>query len=233
MDIFDVGNPNTTAEGIVNDAFDEIDKLDKTEATKVIKEPEPVIEHVESEMVRKTSLDVCEVESDNIQPNDLRELVEPIQEMLNDESDMIEKIDSQIVENVDEQKEINPKNAEDPFDTSAFDSDAFDAFESRFEAADTLNDRKTISDDPFASPYKTSKSNDNEKNVFDTFEPFIPKQPENTPFKAKPKKKDSFEDSDFDDDSEEENIRIVIRAKMKDTSQTDTGVATIGKFCII
>src|SRR5699024_9189068 len=96
-------------------------------------------------------------------------------------------------------------------------------------------DLSSTKEDPFASPYRTAKASADEKDGFDTFEPFVPKQPENTPFKvAKPKKKkDSFEDSDFDDDDDdddegEENIRIVIRAKMKDGE--DAGADALGKL---
>lgn len=195
IDIDFVGNPNKEATGFVNTAFDEVDKQ---------------VEDLE--MKKRDSVDIAEVQNDNIHPNTVRVLV------------------------ADE--EANPKNEQevtnnaDPFDTSAFDSKAFEAFESRFETAESRV--KSTSADPFASPFKTAtKSSDSGKNEFDTFEPFVPKQPENTPFRVPKKKKDSFEDSDsdFDDDDEEDNLRIVIKAKMKDSSDTsNTGLGKFSKY---
>lgn len=243
MDIYDVGNPNVEAEGIINDAFDSIDKQE----VETMKEVPPVVEsplaHSGESLVRKTSLDVCEVEANNIQPNDLRELVEPNEDEVfstvgDTEKTIVVEDDPdeyQITTEVVDQQEV-PINSTDPFDTSAFDSDAFDAFESRFEATEMQSELKTDTVDPFASPFKTAKPGDN-TNAFDSFEPFIPKQPENTPFhsKARPKKKDSFEDSDDDDDDseEEENIKIVIRAKMKDASDTGSTAPVIGKWKMV
>lgn len=204
IDIYDVGNPNLDAEGIINDAFDEIDKQDD----KVV-------------LARKDSVEVTEVESSYIQPNDLRELVEPIEEM------EISAEPSDICIEISENKAGGD---DDPFDTSAFDSKAFDELESRFEATETGETGGSIGVDPFASPYHSAKvpiNVDDDNNEFDSFEPFVPKQPENTPYKVPKPKKDSFEDSDYSDDSEDENIKIVIKAKMKDPGQSSLN--TIGK----
>ena len=240
IDIYEIGNPNANAEGIINDAFEDKEQEPKPmPSIQMEKEEEEEEKQLQSSvMARKKSLEVCEVESNYIQPNDLRELVEPNQSVTSaeenveaDENETIEegiissKTNSQsvvVTELVDE-KSATEKKSTDPFDTSVFDSEAFDAFETRFEATDIHHTDTTHGvDDPFASPYRTSKSinNNNEKNVFDNFEPFIPKQPENTPFKSKPKKKDSFEDSSCseDDSDSDENIHIVIKAKMKDNA---------------
>ncbi|OTF84205.1 hypothetical protein BLA29_003863, partial [Euroglyphus maynei] len=203
FDLNYVGQPNVNAQGIINDAFhDEQDNKPESPQSKSM-ENEPT--------ERKSSVDVAEVTIENLQPNSLRELVE---------------------DNVDfpaqttDGEELPTSESKDPFDTSGFDSKAFEAFESRFEATD--NEEK-IKNDPFASPFKTAKSSAEQDGIggFDTFEPFVPKQPENTPYKVakKPKKKrDSFEDSDsFDDDDDdepEESFRIVIRAKNNDTNQS-------------
>ena len=104
---------------------------------------------------------------------------------------------------------------EDPFDTSKFDSAAFDRFNETFESQTTETKTKTTFD-PFASPLKSiKKGKDEEQSGFDSFDPFSKpnfKVPKNTPLKtAKVESKDSFDD--YDDN---ENIKIVIRAKMKD-----------------
>lgn len=217
IDINYVGNPNEQAEGIVNVAFEELDKS-KADSDEAV-------------LSRKDSLDVAEVECENIQPNSLRELVNSDVQLDDGETNSME-VDSELNTKEDSRRESTKS---DPFDTSAFDSQAFDAFESRFKA--TTIHITTSGDDPFASPFKTAKKSDNEKNEFDSFEPFVPKQPENTPFKAqKPKKKkDSFEDSDSDfddDDDEEDNLKIVIKAKMKEPSDSGTGLCKFYKYCL-
>lgn len=248
MDIFDPGNPNQEAEGIVNDAFDEMDQAGKASAaaaasSKPEKEPEEADILRKDSLTaassqRKSSLDVSEVDAKNIQPNDLRDLVAP--NMAADNSSSVDREEEEPVGLTQKKSSIieeSEAGGEDPFDTSAFDADAFDAFESRFESTE-LGKAAIKSADPFASPYKSAKgpSSEDSKNAFDSFaEPFVPKQPENTPFhqatkatkpaKAPKVKKDSFEDSfdsDGDEDSEaEENIKIVIRAKMKDSADAD------------
>ncbi|KPM10255.1 Adaptor complexes medium subunit-like protein [Sarcoptes scabiei] len=182
-----VEEPSENIEGIVNDAFDEHDDLEQYEQS----------DDVEKKF--KTSIDISEVQIDNIQSKELRDLID-------NSNDDDYQLHSEAI-----------KKSSDPFDTSAFDSEAFDAFQSRFEATNQKTNPSNTTDDPFASPYKTVKlsSIDDEK-TFDTFEPFVPKQPENTPFKAAKKarkKKDSFEDSSFDDDDDDddkENFRIII-----------------------
>ncbi|XP_075681280.1 stoned B isoform X3 [Dermatophagoides pteronyssinus] len=204
LDLNYVGQPNVNAQGIINDAFN--DEQDKSESQ---------IEKTDKEATeRKLSVDIAEVAIENLQPNSLRELVDNNMDFQEQTADIEESIHE----------------SNDPFDTSGFDSKAFEAFESRFEATDNKEKIVRIDDDPFASPYKTAKSNADQDGSggFDTFEPFVPKQPENTPYKVakKPKKKkDSFEDSDsFDDDDDdepEESFRIVIRAKNNDTQRSE------------
>lgn len=208
MDLNYIGKPNVNAEGIVNDAFDEQDK-----ETKIMDEID------DKNLVKKLSVDISEVVIDNIQPSSLRELV------TNTVDDITENADLEAKEDI-----------KDPFDTSGFDSEAFEAFESRFESTNVDNKKSKSKDDPFASPFKSNVTVDSTKNEFDSFEPFVPKQPENTPYKIpkKPKKKkDSFEDSDsdFDDDDDEpeETFRIVIKAKTKDTNQSNQN-ANLGNF---
>lgn len=213
MDLNYIGQPNVNAKGIVNDAFDE---LDKDKETKIMDESLD-----DKELIKKLSVDISEVVIDNIQPSSLRELV------------------TNTVDDISENADIEAKeDGKDPFDTSGFDSEAFEAFESRFESTDIDNKKSKNKDDPFASPFKSNVAVDSTKNEFDSFEPFVPKQPENTPYKMpkKPKKKkDSFEDSDsdFDDDDDdepEETFRIVIRAKTKDTNQSNQNT-NLGNFC--
>ena len=204
-----VGQPNVNAQGIINDAFnDEQDNNPESQSKKDIDE---------RATDRMSSVDIAEVAIENLQPNSLRELID-------------NNMDYQAQTTDGDEPSLESK---DPFDTSGFDSKAFEAFESRFEATDKSEKIVRIEDDPFASPYKTAKSNAiNQDGIggFDTFEPFVPKQPENTPYKVakKPKKKrDSFEDSDsFDDDGDdddepEESFRIVIRAKNNDTNHSE------------
>nr|XP_046913121.1 protein stoned-B-like isoform X1 [Dermatophagoides farinae] len=209
LDLNYVGQPNVNAQGIINDAFnDEQDNNPESQSKKDIDE---------RATDRMSSVDIAEVAIENLQPNSLRELID-------------NNMDYQAQTTDGDEPSLESK---DPFDTSGFDSKAFEAFESRFEATDKSEKIVRIEDDPFASPYKTAKSNANNQDGiggFDTFEPFVPKQPENTPYKVakKPKKKrDSFEDSDsFDDDGDdddepEESFRIVIRAKNNDTNQSE------------
>ena len=211
LDLNYVGQPNVNAQGIINDAFN--DEQDKSESQ---------IEKTDKEATeRKLSVDIAEVAIENLQPNSLRELVDNNMDFQEQTADIEESIHE----------------SNDPFDTKGFDSKAFEAFESRFEATDNKEKIVRIDDDPFASPYKTAKSNADQDGSggFDTFEPFVPKQPENTPYKVakKPKKKkDSFEDSDsFDDDDDdepEESFRIVIRAKNNDTQRSEAN-SNLGK----
>lgn len=210
IDIDEIGEPNASAQGIDNDAFDEVDQT------------QPSLE-------RKHSIDIAPVDSRNVQPANLRKL--------------IEKYDNDNDDN-------NNNNAEEPEEVK-FDSEAFDAFDSEFEAKEigtTVNEltQENITADPFASPFKikgpakTEDQEDDDKvNAFDsTFEPVLPKQPENTPYKVatkplKKKKKDSFEDSsddDDDDDSEpEENLRIVIHERKKPSAE-EQYQASLGMF---
>lgn len=246
VDIFDPGNPNQEAEGIINDAFDEMDQAGKDAAAAAASTPKEELPSGDSRKsslsssLRKSSLDVAEVDAKNIQPNDLRDLVAP--SLAADNNSSVDREEEEVVVPSEKKSSIISEGGEDPFDTSAFDADAFDAFESRFESTE-LGKAAVKSADPFASPYKSAKGpSDDSKNAFDSFEPFVPKQPENTPFhqpkksaKAPKVKKDSFEDSfdsDGDEDSEaEENIKIVIRAKMKDSGDADGNEPpAIGKY---
>lgn len=223
-DMADVGEPNQNAQGIDNDAFCE-HEVDDSPA-------------VDPENDRKASIEVVQVESDNIQPSILRMLVEPNSDQDSNAPSVQARTDADNNETVDHEETGDvtlpvetDQEAADPFDTSSFDAKAFDAFNTRFES--DSGSTTAVAVDPFASPFKTATNKDSNLNEFDTSfsEPFLPKQPDNTPFK-KPnkKKKDSFEDSDFsdDDDDEQDNLRIVIKAKMKDTDGTD--VKSLGKL---
>ncbi|XP_054160700.1 uncharacterized protein LOC128958791 [Oppia nitens] len=105
----------------------------------------------------------------------------------------------------------------DPFDTSDFDSAAFDAFANKFESSGTA-DNSVSSYDPFASPLKSisskQKTDESDTDAFDIFDPFSRssmKAPKNTPAKGyRDASKDSFDDEDSD------NLKIVIRAKVKE-----------------
>ena len=116
----------------------------------------------------------------------------------------------------------------DPFDTSDFDSAAFDAFATKFDSTAGTADNST-SYDPFASPMKSipkSKDVSESDDIFDIFDPYTrpsTKTPKNTPMKMTrtEQERDSF------DDDEQDNLRIVIRAKMKDSSGSDV-VPTLG-----
>jgi hypothetical protein len=117
----------------------------------------------------------------------------------------------------------------DPFDTSEFDSAAFDAFATKFDSTSGAGtaDNSTASYDPFASPLRSAKKaattattaadDSTEADVFDIFDPYASrsaiKAPKNTPAKSiKDTQKDSFDEYGEDSD----NLRIVIRAKMKE-----------------
>lgn len=121
----------------------------------------------------------------------------------------------------------------DPFDTSDFDSAAFDAFATKFDSTSGTADNST-SYDPFASPMKSitkSKDVSESDDIFDIFDPFSrpsTKTPKNTPMK---KSKTDQERDSFDDD-EQDNLRVVIRAKMKDSSGADI-VPTLGELVVI
>jgi len=113
----------------------------------------------------------------------------------------------------------------DPFDTSEFDSAAFDAFATKFDQTAGTADNSS-SYDPFASPLKSisKKQDDTESDGFDIFDPFARpslKTPKNTPARiAKESSKDSF------DDDESDNLKIVIRAKMKEN--VDSSAVSLG-----
>lgn len=113
----------------------------------------------------------------------------------------------------------------DPFDTSEFDSSAFDAFASKFEQTSGTGDNSS-SYDPFSSPMKTNKNQEPEGgDVFDIFDPFARpsmKTPKNTPARIiKDSSKDSFDDDDDD------NLKIVIKAKMKENPNASVSLGII------
>ena len=124
----------------------------------------------------------------------------------------------------------------DPFDTSDFDSAAFDAFATKFDAtAETGDNSGASAYDPFASPMKSvpKGKDDSEADVFDIFDPYASrpatKTPKNTPMKIcrTDQDKDSF------DDDEPDNLRIVIRAKMKSNTGADGDIIpSLGKILI-
>lgn len=119
----------------------------------------------------------------------------------------------------------------DPFDTSDFsfepaadavpitDNATFDAFSSRFDSSQQRQADAGGSHDPFASPaHLAGKAADESGAGFDSFDPFSTahiKPPKNTPIKVQREvSNDSFSS---DDDDEQENIKVVIKAKMRDT----------------
>ena len=189
--INDVGQPNENAVGIINDAFDD-----------------GTIEHGIQHEQQLPSENIEEPQDVNEEPQDVNE--EP-QDVNEETQEVYEPMNTVEPPNENEAEMIH----EDPFDTSMFDSVAFDRFNENFESQTTKTKTKATYD-PFASPLKSvKKGKDEEQSGFDSFDPFSKpnfKVPKNTPLKtAKVESKDSFDD--YDDN---ENIKIVIKAKMKD-----------------